>query len=108
MSATTNRHNMVRPSPVERLVTNTALSKSSETGDLHQNDQERLRLWRHPSSLSLSPKPSFEMLVNLLSFEMLMRLIRKSMSMFQTFAVTLPPGSSPALVKNDWDGPLWH
>ena len=46
--------NMVRPSPVERLVTNTALSKSSETGDLHQNDQERLRLWRHPS-FSLSP-----------------------------------------------------
>ena len=81
---------MVRPSPVERLITNTALSKSSETGDLHQNDQERLRLWRHPSfSLSLSPKPSFEMLVNLLSFEMLMRLIRKSMSMFQTFALTL-------------------
>ena len=70
-------------------------------------------------SLSLPLKPSFEMLVthqvsgrpgvvNLLSFEMLMRLIRKSMSMFQTFAVTLPPGSSPALVKNDWDGPLWH
>ena len=79
---------MVRPSPVERLITNTALSKSSETGDLHQNDQERLRLWRHPS-FSLSPKPSFEMLVNLLSFEMLMRLIRKSMSMFQTFAFAL-------------------
>ena len=38
-------------------------------------------------SLSLSPKPSFEMLVNFLSFEMLMRLIRKSMSMFQTFAL---------------------
>ena len=93
------RHTLVRPSPVERLVTNTALSRSSETGDLHQNDQEQLRLWRHPSfSLSLPLKPSFEMLVthqvsgrpgvvNLLSFEMLMRLIRKSMSMFQTFAL---------------------
>ena len=44
------RHNMVRPSPVERLVTNTALSKSSETGDLHQNDQEQLRLWHMFSS----------------------------------------------------------
>ena len=40
-------------------------------------------------SLSLYPKPSFEMLVNFLSFEMLMRLIRKSMSMSQTFAIAL-------------------